>query len=163
MGIREWLKKRVVLEEEAGTDVPPGGSLMDSLLGREAPPTHALGEYTAQTYPADVVELLRRRQRVADELIRMDIASPQARQDAIPRLKELLRTYPHALAYELLIQAYVDGQRWEEAKGVAYAARERRQECVRSPLPEVRAEVDFLHEWSPDEIDRIREEKEGAA
>lgn len=163
MGIREWLKKRVVLEDETGTDVPPGSSLMDSFLGREGPPTRALGEYTAETYPTDVVELLRRRQQVADELIRMDIASPQARQAAIPRLKELLRVYPHALAYELLIQAYLDGGKWEDAKGVAFAARERRLECMRSNLSELRAEVDFLHEWSPEEIDQLREEKEGVA
>jgi hypothetical protein len=160
MAIRQWLKRQIGAED-AGTDAPPGGSLVDTLLGRETAPVHALGEYTADTYPSDVTELLRRRQEVADELLRMNLTDRQTRIEAIPRLKELLRVYPHALAYEALILAYLDGRRWEEAKGVAFAAHERRAECERSNLPELRAEIDFLHEWTPEEIDRLREEREG--
>ncbi|HEX2094711.1 MAG TPA: hypothetical protein VHG28_20060 [Longimicrobiaceae bacterium] len=157
MGIRYWLKKRVA-GEEAGEDVPPNASIMHALFGREPPTTHALGEFTAETYPADVSDLLRRRQQVSDELLTLDITTAQGRQAAIPRLRDLLRIYPHALAYELLIQAYIDAGRWDEAKGVAFAARERRTECARSPLPEMRAEIERLHEWSPEEVDRVREE-----
>lgn len=162
MAIRQWLKRQLAMDE-AGEDVPPGGSLLDSVLGREPARSHALGEYTADTYPKDVTELLRRRQQVASELLAMDLTDRQTRQEAIPRLKELLRVYPHALAYEALIHAYADGGRWDEAKGVAFAAHERRAECARSTLPELRAEIDFLHDWSPEEIDRLREEREGAA
>ncbi|MDP9348465.1 MAG: hypothetical protein M3P24_04880 [Gemmatimonadota bacterium] len=161
MGIRQWVKRQLAVEE-AGEDVPPGGSLLDAFLGRGPVPSHALGEYTAETYPQDVTELLRRRQQVMDELLRMNLTDRQTRQEAIPRLKELLRVYPHALAYEALIHAYLDGGRWDEAKGVAFAAHERRAECARSNLPELRAEIDFLHDWSPEEIDRLREEREGA-
>ncbi|HEX7239866.1 MAG TPA: hypothetical protein VF263_06345 [Longimicrobiaceae bacterium] len=161
MGIRYWLKRRMD-GEDGGRDLPPNASLMDAIFGRDAPQTHALGEYSADTYPADVVELLRRRQQVADELVAIDITDPQARRDAIPRLRELLRVYPHALAYEMLIQAYIDSARWDEAKGVAFAAHERRLECIRSPLPEVRMEIQFLNEWTQEEVDRVREERTAA-
>lgn len=162
MGIRYWLKKRMA-GEEAGEDLPPNASIMDALFGRGDPPGHALGEYRADTYPADITELLQRRQDVADELLAIDVASPQARTEAIPRLRELLRVYPHALAYEMLITAYMDAGRWDEARGVAFAAKERRAECLRSGLPELRAEVAFLHEWTPEEVDRLREERAAKA
>ena len=158
MGIRYWLRKRMA-GEEAGEDVPPNGSLRDALFGREQPALHPLGEYSSETYPDDVRELLQRRQPVADELLSIDITDPRARQEAIPRLKQLLGVYPHALAYEMLINAYIDAGRWDEARGVAFAARERRLECMRSGLPELQAEVAFLHEWSPEEVDRMREER----
>lgn len=157
MGLRYWLKKQLAGEETG--DMPPGTSLLDTLLGRDPDHPHALGGYDAESYPADVVELLRRRQRVADELMTIDVADPAARQEAIPHLKELLRIYPHALAYEMLIRAYLDAGQYGEAKGVAFAAKERRLECTRSELPELRAEVDFLHEWDPEEIDQLREER----
>lgn len=158
MGIRYWLKRRMS-GEAGGDDLPPNASIMDALFGRDNPPAHALGEYRADTYPADVAELLRRRQEVAEELVAIDVASPRARTEAIPHLRELLRIYPHALAYEMLITAYMDAGRWDEAKGVAFAARERRAECLRSDLPELRAEVEFLREWTPEEVDRLREDR----
>lgn len=158
MGIRYWLKKRMAAEA-AGDDLPPNASLRAALFGREQAGPHALGEYTADTYPADVAELLRRRQQVADELLTLDVASREARVEAIPRLREMLRTYPHALVYEVLITAYIDAGRWDEARGVAFAARERRAECLRSALPELRAEVAHLREWSPQEVDRLKEER----
>jgi hypothetical protein len=145
--------------EDAGEDLPPNASIMDALFGRDNPPAHAMGEYRADTYPADLTELLRRRQEVTDELLGVDLASAQARVEAIPRLRELLRVYPHALVYETLITAYIDAGRWDEAKGAAFAARERRAECLRSPLPELRAEVSYLHEWSPEEVDRIQADR----
>lgn len=143
MGIRDWIKSHA------------GGGAAEGVA------RHALGEYTAETYPDDVVDLLRRRQQVADELLAMNITDRQTRLEAIPRLRELLRIYPHALVYETLIQAYLDAGRYDEAKGVAFAACERRRECERSELPELRAEVDYLHEWSTEEVDRIREERTG--
>lgn len=159
MGIRYWLKRRMA-GEEAGQDLPPNASIMDALFGRDNPPAHALGEFRADTYPADLTQLLLRRQEVTDELLTLDVASPEARVAAIPRLRELLRVYPHALVYETLITAYIDAGRWDEARGVAFAARERRAECLRSELPELRAEVSYLHEWSPEEVDRVREDSE---
>ncbi|HLL47612.1 MAG TPA: hypothetical protein VK399_12930 [Longimicrobiaceae bacterium] len=158
MGIRYWLKRRMA-GEDAGEDLPPNASIMDALFGRDNPPAHAMGEYRADTYPADLTELLRRRQQVTDELLGVDLASAQARVEAIPRLRELLRVYPHALVYETLITAYIDAGRWDEAKGAAFAARERRAECLRSTLPELRAEVSYLREWSPEEVDRIQADR----
>lgn len=158
MGIRYWLKKRMA-SGEAGEDLPPNASIRDVLFGRDQPTARPLGEYSSETYPDDVRELLRRRQRVAGELLDIDITDPRARQEAIPRLKELLSVYPHALAYEMLINAYLDAGRWDEARGVAFAARERRLECTRSGLPELQAEIAYLHEWSPEEVDRMREER----
>ncbi len=159
MGIRYWLKRRMT-GEDGGPDLPPNASIMDALFGRENPPAPALGEYRADTYPTDLAEMLGRRQDVADELLTIDVASREARTAAIPRLRELLGIYPHALAYEMLITAYMDAGRWDEARGVAFAARERRAECLRSELPELRAEVAYLREWSPEEVDRLREERE---
>jgi pentatricopeptide repeat protein len=163
MGIRHWFRNRVLGEEEAeGNDVPPGGSLINTLLGREEERLPSLGTYTSQTYPQDMVELLRRRAKVTQEILGMDVTDPEARVAAIPRLQKLLRQYPHPLAYETLINAYVDAGRYDEAKGVAFAARERRNECTRSPHPEIRAEVDSLNEWTTEEIDELRREREAA-
>lgn len=158
MGVRQWMKQR--LASDSGADMPPGSSLLNALLGKETQPVHSLGEYTAQTYPQELTALVRRRQQVADELLAMDITRPDARVVAIPRLQQLLQTYPHPLVYESLIHAYADAGRYDEAKGVAFAARERRIECGRSPYPEIRSEVDFLHEWDPAEVDQLREQRE---
>jgi hypothetical protein len=144
-------------QEDGGSDLPPGTSLMHALMGREEAPTHALGEYDENSYPTELSELLQRRQEVTDELLEIDVADPESRIAAIPRLREMLRRYPHPLVYEMLIHAYVDADRYDEAKGVAFAARQRREECVRSLHPEIRAETDRLHEWSTDEVEEMRE------
>ncbi len=47
MGVRQWMKQR--LAADSGEDMPPGSSLLNVLLGKEAQPVHSLGEYTAQT------------------------------------------------------------------------------------------------------------------
>lgn len=154
MSLRRWMREQLTGDSQG--DVPPGGSLLESFLGREEDRTHSLGEYTSATFPDELKELLQRRQRVSDELIEIDVASPRARVDAIERLRELLRVYPHPLVYEILIHAYVDAGRADEAKGVAFAARERRTECSRSPYPEVRAETEHLREWSSDDVDDLR-------
>lgn len=133
---------------------------MDSLLGRDEPRTRALGEYDAGTFPAELADLLRRREEVAAQLRRLDVADRQARIAAIPHLQKLLRAYPHPLAYELLIHGYVDAGRFDEAKGVAFAARERRAECARSAYPEIRVETERLREWSSAEIDEMQSEQE---
>ena len=133
---------------------------MKSLVGREQEPVRSLGEYDSHSYPQELSELLRRREEVAGELLRLNLIEKQGRIAAIPRLQELLRRYPHPLAYEALIHAYLDADRFDEARGVAFAARERRTECQRSAYPEVRGEVDHLREWSPEDIDQLRAERQ---
>ena len=159
MGFRHWLKQRMV-GESAGEDLPPGSSLVDTVLGREPERVRSLGEYNSQSYPADLAELLRRREAVTAEVLRIDFTDRQARMEAVPRLRELLRTYPHPLVYELLIHGYVDAGRYDEARGVAFAAQARRAECARSEHPEIRAEIEHLQEWTADEVDRLRAERE---
>lgn len=162
MGLRQWLRKRMMEEDrDDERDLPPPRTLMHAIMGREEQTPHALGEYTAQTYPGELAGILRRRQEVTDALMGMELTSREGRREAVPRLHELLRKYPHPLAYETLIMAYVDQGRWDEARGVAFAARERREECRRSPHPEIRAETDRLREWSPEDVDVLRDEREG--
>ena len=162
MGIRHWIRKRMAEAAEEG-DLPPNASLMNAIFGREPPTLHALGEYDQKTYPGELEEQLRRRMQVAHELLEMDLTTRQSRIEAIPRLQALLRTYPHPLAYETLIHAYVDAGRWDEARGAAFAARERRTQVARSPYPEIRSEIDRLNEWSPEEIELLRQERDGGA
>lgn len=150
-------------EAEDGEDAPPHGSIINAIFGREPPTLHALGEYDHKTYPGELEELLRRRAEVAYELMEMDLTSRTSRVEAIPQLQALLRTYPHPLAYETLIHAYVDAGRWDEARGAAFAARERRTQVSRSPYVEIRCEIDRLNEWTPEEIEVLRAEREGAA
>jgi hypothetical protein len=163
MGIRHWIRKRRTEEAEEGEDSPPHGSIINAIFGREPPTLHALGEYDHKTYPAEMEELLRRRHEVAHALMEMELHSRQARIDAIPQLQALLRTYPHPIAYETLIHAYVDAGRWDEARGAAFAARERRIQVSRSPYPEIRGEIERLTEWTPEEIDLMRQERDGGA
>jgi hypothetical protein len=148
--------------ETDGEDVPPSRSLLDAFWGRGDERIHALGEYDADSYPRELRELLHRRQEVAEQVLRIEISDPAARVAAIPTLRDLLRTYPHPLVYETLIHAYVDDGRLDEARGVAFAARERRMECMRSEYPEIRSEVDHLHEWSPADLDELRRSRAGA-
>jgi len=148
-------------EAEEGDDVPPNASIFSTIFGRDAATPRALGEYDHASYPTELRVLLERRQDVADALMEMDITDRAARIAAIPRLQELLRTYPHPLAYETLINAYVDAGRWDDARGAAWAARERRTEVARSPHSEIRAEIDRLKEWSPEEVDALRAERDG--
>jgi hypothetical protein len=161
MGLREWIRKRMADTADVEGDAPPVASLVYSVLGKDDEAPHALGEFTAETYPGQLANVLRRRQDVANELMKMGIGSPAARREAIPRLQEMLRKYPHPLAYEALILAYVEQKRWDEAKGVAFAARERRWEVEHSPFPEIRSEVARLQAWSPEEIDVLRREALG--
>lgn len=160
MGLRHWLRSHLLGDDARdGTDVPPGASLLNTALNREPQRVHSLGEYDAASFPEELAELLRRREEVAAELLRIDVVDRQARIDAIPRLRELLRKYPHPLVYEMLIHGYLDAGRYDEAKGIAFAARERRAECMRSPHPEIRGEVGSLKEWDPEEIDELRRER----
>jgi pentatricopeptide repeat protein len=161
MGFRHWLRHQLS-GETASDDVPPGRSLLTTLWGREEERIRALGEYSSTSYPTELTELLTRRQQVADEVLAIDISDRDARIEAIPRLRELLRTYPHPLVYETLIHAYVDAGRYDEARGVAFAARERRIECRRSEHPEIRSEVDHLAEWTPDDVEELRQQREAA-
>jgi hypothetical protein len=164
MGIRHWLRKRLAEQPDDGDEsVAPSGSIFNAIFGREPPTLHALGEYDERTYPGELQDLLRRREDVAAELREMDLTTRQARVDAIPRLQQMLRTYPHPLAYEMLLHAYVDAGRWDEARGAAFAARERRTQVSRSPYSEIRSEIDRLKEWTPEEVDLVRQEREGTA
>lgn len=165
MSLRRWVREQMLGADPEGNDPPPRGSVMNSVPGpgREEERLRSLGEYDSATYPVDLAELLRTRGEVLQEFMRLDVTTPESRIAAIPRLKELLRRYPHPLLYESLIHAYLDAGRYDEARGVAFAARERRHECEASPYPEIRAETNGLREWKPEEVDRLREEKEKSA
>lgn len=160
MSLRRWMREQMLGGDAEGTDMPPRGSLVNSALGREQDSPRAAGGYDSATFPLDLAEVLRRRSEVLSEFMRLDVTDRDACVAAIPQLKELLRRYPHPLIYESLIHAYVHAGRYDEARGVAFAARERRHECERSPYPEIQAEIDGLREWKPEEVDRIREEIE---
>ncbi|HET8654560.1 MAG TPA: hypothetical protein VFL93_03520 [Longimicrobiaceae bacterium] len=158
MSLRQWLRERVLGDDATGNDRPPGVSLVNTLLNRDGSSGHALGDLYGTELPDDLAELLQRRAEVAAELLRIDVTDPRSRIGSIPRLRELLRRYPHPLVYQMLIHAYVDAERFDEARGVAFAARERRAECARSPYPEVRGEVASLREWGPAEIEELKAE-----
>lgn len=160
MGLRQWMRQQL-RERADGDELPAGASFLYSALADDEEAPHALGEFTAGTYPAELAALLRRREAVTAELMRLDLTSAAGRRAAIPRLQELLRQYPHPLAYEALMVAYVDAGRWDEARGAAFAARERRTECEQSPWPEIRGECASLRVCTPEEIDLMRAEREG--
>lgn len=162
MGIRDWLRRRVG-EEEASDDRDEGvtrGSIIAAIFGKEGETPRAMGEFDRDSYPAELREALARREEVAAEIRDMDLITRDARIGAIPRLRELLRTYPHPLAYEALIHAYVEAERWDEARGAAFAARERRNQVARSPYSEIRCETDRMTGWTPEEIEELRRERE---
>lgn len=161
MSLRKWFKEKMLGDGAAGDDVPPGSSLMNSVLGREEERVRSLGEYNSQNYPSDLKSQLERREQVTAELLTMNILEESGRVAAIPRLRELLSIYPHLLAYETLINAYLDAGRYDEAKGLVFAARDRRMECLRSSQPEIRGEVEGIHEWSIEEIEEHRIAKGG--
>lgn len=161
MGIRQWIRQQIRERAGEGGEIPAGASFLYGLAEDEVDTVHALGEFTALTYPQQLAELLRRRGDVTAELMTMGLGSKDGRRAAIPRLQELLHQYPHPLAYDALILAYVDQGRWDDARGTAFAARERRQECELSPWPEIRTECAALKGWTPEDVDLIREEHEG--
>lgn len=162
MGLRTWIRARMADPALPDGDAAPLKALVYSLVGAEDEGSvRALGEYTAGTYPAEVAGQLRRRAEVAAALRGMDLGSREGRAQAVTRLKELLRVYPHPLAYEALILAYVDQCRWDEARGVAFAARERRWEVEHSRWPEIRSEIDRLSAWTPDDVEDLRREAIG--
>jgi hypothetical protein len=158
MGLRRWFRNQMLGSDASGDDIPPNASLLNAMLGKDQERVRSLGEYDSKSYPPELADLIRRRAEVSAELLKIDVASPEARVESIPRLQQLLRRYPHPLVYEMLLHAYLDAGRFDEAKGVAFAARERRQECARSPYPEIRAETERLHAWDPQEIDDLRAE-----
>lgn len=160
MGLREWIRARMAETADEG-DSAPVAALVYSVVGKDEQPVHALGEYTAATYPGALADALRRRNDVAAELRGMDLGSEAGRREHLPRMVELLKTYPHPLAYEALIMAFVEQRRWDDAKGVAFAARERRWEVEHSPWPEIRSEIDRLRAWSPEDVEELRREALG--
>lgn len=161
MGIRHWLRRRSGEDDGGADEGTPRGSIFAAIFGREGETPRAMGEFDRDSYPADLRAALGRREEVAEELREMDLTTRQARIEAIPRFRELLRVYPHPLVYESLIHAYVEAERWDEARGTAFAARERRSQVSRSPFPEIRAETDRITGWTPEEIDELRREREG--
>jgi hypothetical protein len=161
MALRQWIRKRMADHTTPSGDTPPVAALVYSIVGRDEEMQHALGEFTADTFPAALAEQLRRRNRVAAALRGMSLGTAADRQANIPRLIELLRDYPHPMAYEALVLAYVDQRRWDDARGVAFAARERRWEVEHSPHPEIRSEVDRLKAWEPEDVEDLRREALG--
>jgi hypothetical protein len=159
MGLRRWIRERKGGRAHEPQDE---ASFLESLLGARDERIRSLGEYDQESYPPDLLALMKRRQAVADRLLEIDIADPEARIAAVPQLKQMLHTYPHPLVYELLILAFLDQGRYDEAKGVALAAHNRRDECARSPYPEIRGEIEHLRDWNPDEVERMRESEGGA-
>lgn len=157
MSLRRWVREQLLHVDPGKNDPPRGGTSVNNAREGERKPG-VLGEYDSRSYPADLAERLRRRAEVAAALLRIDVTDPAERVAAIPKLGELLRGYPHPLVYETLIRAYLDVGRFDEARGLAFAARERWQECLRSPYPEIRAEIDGLQEWNPEDIDALRDE-----
>jgi pentatricopeptide repeat protein len=155
MGLRQWFRERMLDRDAAGDDVPPRAALMNTLLGRDHQPGRSLGDYDSKNYPADLRELLIRREEVARELLGIEVTNPEIRVASIPKLRELLRRYPHPLVYETLIHACLDAGRVDEARGVAFAARQRRIECAAAEYPEIRAEIESLHEWTSAEIEEL--------
>jgi len=160
MSIRDWMKDRIANRARSGDGSGNDSVLNRVVFGKSAPQQRSLGEYDSASYPPELRDLLQRRAEVTDEVMEMDFTTRKSRSEAIPRLQALLHRYPHPVLYEALIHAYADAGRWDEARGVAYAARERRLECSRSPYPEVRSEIDRLKEWSPDDVDEMRRESE---
>lgn len=156
MSIRRWFRERMGEGGQRTEDPPPAPALLDAMLGPADERSRWLGEYSSTTYPADLQELLLRREAVARELLEIDLATAQGRIESIPGLRDLLRRYPHPLVYEALINAYLDAGRYDEAKGVVFAARQRRQECARSDYPEVRSEIAYLKDWKLEEIETLR-------
>ena len=74
MGLRTWIRARMADTQEHG-DASPAKALLYAIVGRDDAAPHALGEYTADTYPAEVAERLRRRAAVAAELRGMELAT----------------------------------------------------------------------------------------
>jgi hypothetical protein len=126
---------------------------MSSILGEEDERVGPLGEYNSGSYPSDLREAVGRREEVLRDLVALNVTSSSARIAAIPQLKELLGKYPHPLAYETLLLAYLDDGRFDEARGIAFSARQRRLECASSEYPEIRAEIEGLREWSDDDLE----------
>jgi hypothetical protein len=162
MGLRDWVQRRMA-NYDGGAEIPALTSVAHAWLSTEAPREHALGEYDAESYPTELTELLRRRAEVSEALLETELSTADGRVSAIPRLQSLLRIYPHPLVYEALILAYADAGRWDEARGVSYAARDRRRECEKSPFPELRMETDRLRIWTAEDIEELRKEREGGA
>jgi hypothetical protein len=154
MSLRRWFRDAILRDADpVGDDGPPGSALMVTLLGREGPAPRYLGEYDSTSYPNELRELLARREEVAREVLALGATDPESRVASIPALHALLLRYPHPLIYEILINASLDAGRADEARGLAFAARQRRIECMASDYPEIRAEVDWVREWDPAEFD----------
>jgi|DewCreStandDraft_2_1066082.scaffolds.fasta_scaffold00287_42 hypothetical protein len=132
---------------------------MSERTDRSGRPMSPLGEWSPATVPEELRQQLRVREEVTRALLALDVATPARRVAAIPRLIELLQRYPHPLVYELLVQAYIDAGRCEDAKGVAFAAQQRRLAARHSPYPEIRAEATQLREWPLDEVERLCAER----
>jgi hypothetical protein len=156
MGLRDWMQRRMAVYD-GRAHLPTHASLMHRWFTDDRP-----GEASAAPPPPAVVDALRRREEVSETLLEMDLASASSRIAALPRLRELLRLYPHPVVYEALILTYADAGLWDEARGIAYAARDRRRECERSPYPEIQMEIDRLREWTAADVEELRREREPA-
>jgi hypothetical protein len=153
MGLREWMQRRMAVYD-GRAELPAHASLMHRWFTDDRAAAPAAGPP-----PPALVDQLRRREEVSAALFELDLATAAGRVAALPQLRELLRLYPHPVVYEALILSYADAGLWDEARGVAYAARDRRRECERSPYPEVQMETDRLREWTAADVEELRRER----
>jgi len=160
MGLRSWMQRRMS-RFDGREEIPALTGAAQGFLSREEPREPTLGEFDSASYPEDLADRLRRRAQVTEQLLALELSTAEDRIAAIPRLRELLREYPHPLLYEALINAYLDAGRWDDARGAIHSARARRQDCERSPFPEIRSETDRLREWSAEDVEAVRREREG--
>jgi hypothetical protein len=154
MGLRDWMQRRMAIYD-GRAELPAHASLMHRWFTDERPG----GADNTEPPPPALAEQVRRREEVSAALFELDLASAAGRVAALPQLRELLRRYPHPVVYEALILSYADAGMWDEARGVAYAARDRRRECERSPFAEIRMEIDRLREWTADDVEELRRER----
>jgi hypothetical protein len=155
MGLREWMQRRMA-SYDGHAQLPTRASLMHRWFTDEQPES---AEFGADGLTPELSEMLRRREEVSEALLDVDLVTSAGRVSAIPELQRLLRIYPHPVLYEALLLAYGDAGRWDEARGVAFAARARRRECERSPYSAIRLETDRLRDWTTEDVDEIKRER----
>jgi hypothetical protein len=157
MGLREWMQRRMA-SYDGRADLPAHAAFMHAWFTEDRPRRPAIQTERIPP-PPEVVEQLRRREEVTAELLQLDLSTADGRRESLPRLQELLRRYPHPVLYDALILAYADAGRWDEARGVAFAARDRRRACERSPHPEIQMETERLRDWTSEDVEELRLER----
>jgi hypothetical protein len=158
MGLRDWMQRRMA-QYDGRAELPAHARLMHAWFTEDRPRPAGEGGFGADGFPAELADTLLRREQVTAELLQMELTTAAGRIEAIPRLQQLLQRYPHPVVYDALILGYADAGRWDHARGVAFAARDRRRECAGSPYAEIRAETDRLRDWTAEDVDELRRER----